>query len=105
DYPLTSSRRDSFRFTEPVYLDRQVLISLDTTVRSRLDLAGKEVWTVGGTPIAERLRNLSHEIGDTIILRHDSIHSAEQLFMLTAMGRIPRAVINEAKATRLAEDY
>lgn len=25
--------------------------------------------------------------------------------MLTAMGRIPRAVINEAKATRLAEDY
>lgn len=105
DYPLTSSRRDSFRFTEPVYLDRQVLISLGTTVRSRLDLAGKEVWTVGGTPIAERLRNLSHEIGDTIILRHDSIHSAEQLFMLTAMGRIPRAVINEAKATRLAEDY
>ncbi len=105
DYPVTASKRDSFRFTEPVYLDRQVLISRDTTLRSRLDLAGKEVWTVGGTPIAERLRNLSHEIGDTIILRHDSIHSAEQLFMLTAMGRVPRAVINEAKAERLAEDY
>lgn len=105
DYPVIASKRDSFRFTEPVYLDRQVLISRDTTLRSRLDLAGKEVWTVGGTPIAERLRNLSHEIGDTIILRHDSIHSAEQLFMLTAMGRVPRAVINEAKAGRLAEDY
>lgn len=105
DYPVTASRRDSFRFTEPVYLDRQVLISRDTTLRSRLDLAGKEVWAVGGTPIAERLQNLSREIGDTIILRHDSIHSAEQLFMLTAMGRVPRAVINEAKAARLAEDY
>ena len=51
------------------------------------------------------MRNLSHEIGDTIIIRHDSIRSAEQLFMLTAMGKIPRAVINEAKATLLAKDY
>lgn len=105
DLPVTASRRESFRFTEPVYLDKQVLISLDTTIRSRLDLAGKEVWAVEGSPAAERLRNLSHEIGDTIILRHDSIINPEQLFMLTAMGKVPRAVINSAKARHLAKDY
>lgn len=105
DLPVTASRRESFRFTEPVYLDKQVLISLDTTIRSRLDLAGKEVWAVEGSPAAERLRNLSHEIGDTIILRHDSILNPEQLFMLTAMGKVPRAVINSAKARHLAKDY
>ena len=105
DLPITASRRESFRFTEPVYLDKQVLISRDTTIRSRLDLAGKEVWALRNSPVAERMRNLSHEIGDTIIIRHDSIRSAEQLFMLTAMGKIPRAVINEAKATLLAKDY
>ncbi len=105
DLPVTEPRRASFRFTEPVYLDKQVLISLDTTVRSRLDLAGKEVWALEGSPAAERLANLAREIGDTIIVRHDSIRSAEQLFMLTAMGRVPRAVINEAKATHLAKDY
>lgn len=105
DLPVTASRRESFRFTEPVYLDKQVLISRDTTIRSRLDLAGKEVWAMENSPAAERLRNLAREIGDTIILRHDSIHSAEQLFMLTAMGKVPRAVINEAKAKLLAADY
>lgn len=105
DLPVTEPRRASFRFTEPVYLDKQVLISLDTTVRSRLDLAGKEVWALEGSPAAERLANLAREIGDTIIVRHDSIRSAEQLFMLTAMGQVPRAVINEAKATHLAKDY
>ncbi|MBD5317670.1 MAG: transporter substrate-binding domain-containing protein [Bacteroides sp.] len=105
DLPVTASRRESFRFTEPVYLDKQVLISRDTTIRSRLDLAGKEVWAIKGSPAEERLHNLSREIGDTIIVRHDSIGSAEQLFMLTAMGQVDRAVINEAKAMHLAKDY
>lgn len=105
DLPVTASRRESFRFTEPVYLDKQVLISRDTTLRSRLDLAGKEVWAIEGSPAEERLHNLSREIGDTIIVRHDSIESAEQLFMLTAMGQVDRAVINEAKAVHLAKDY
>ncbi len=105
DYPVIASQRKYFRFTEPVYLDKQVLISRDTTIRSRLDLAGKEVWVQPGSPAYERLFNLSREIGDTIYVRHDSIRSAEQLFLLTAMGRIPRAVVNEAKAIRLAKDY
>ncbi|MBD5333878.1 MAG: transporter substrate-binding domain-containing protein [Bacteroides sp.] len=105
DLPVTASRRESFRFTEPVYLDKQVLISRDTTVKSRLDLGGKEIWSLEGSPAAERLHNLAREIGDTIIMRHDSIRSAEQLFMLTAMGKIPFAVINSAKAIHLAKDY
>ncbi|MCM1355994.1 MAG: transporter substrate-binding domain-containing protein [Staphylococcus sp.] len=105
DLPVTTSRRESYHFTEPVYLDKQVLISLDTTIRSRLDLAGKEVWALEGSPAAERIGNLSREIGDTIYVRDDSIRSAEQLFMLTALGKIPRAVINSAKASMLAKDY
>ncbi|MCM1076387.1 MAG: transporter substrate-binding domain-containing protein [Bacteroides sp.] len=105
DLPITALRRESFRFTEPVYLDRQMLISRDTTIKSRLDLAGKEVWALEGSHVVERLNNLAREIGDTIILRHDSVGSAEQLFMLTAMGKIPRAVINGAKARHLAKDY
>ena len=56
------------------------------------------------SPAAERLSNLAREIGDTIIVRHDSIRSAEQLFMLTAVGKVPRAVINAAKAAALAKD-
>lgn len=105
DLPVTESRREAFRFTEPVYLDKQVLISRDSTITSRLDLGGKEVWVPGGSPAAERLQNLSREIGDTIILRHDSVQSAEQLVMLVALGKIPFAVINGAKATHFAKDY
>lgn len=102
DFPITSTHREKFRFTEPVYLDRQVLISRDTTITSLLDLGGKEVWVVAGSPAQERLVNLSREIGDTIMIRTDSIMSAEQLFLLTAAGKIPRAVINQAKASMLA---
>ena len=105
DIPVTASQRDNFRFTEPVYLDKQVLISRDTTLRSQLDLAGKPVWVVAGSPAAERLENLSREIGDEIPLRQDSLHSAEQLFMLTALGEVPRAVVNEGLARRLAKEY
>lgn len=34
DLPITASRREAFRFTEPVYLDKQVLISRDSDRKS-----------------------------------------------------------------------
>lgn len=105
DIPVTAGFKAKYRFTEPVYLDRQILVSHDSTVHSQLDLAGKTVYVPSGSPAADRLRNLSHEIGDTIFVVEDSGYGAEQLFTLTAVGEIPLAVVNRATAVRLAADY
>lgn len=105
DLPVTAVQKEKYRFTEPVYLDKQVLISRDTTLRTALDLAGKPVWVVAGSPAEERMENLSREIGDTILLHKDAEHNAEQLFMLTATGDVKAAVINEDIATKLAREH
>lgn len=105
DLPVTAVQKEKYRFTEPVYLDKQVLISRDTTLRTALDLAGKPVWVVAGSPAEERMENLAREIGDTIQLHKDREHNAEQLFMLTATGDVKAAVINEGIATKLAAEH
>lgn len=100
----------TFRFTAPVYLDRQVLVQRrdsagDLRIRSQLDLAAHEVWVTANSPVSARLRNLSSEIGDTIFIVEDPAYGEEQLVIMTATGDIPCAVVTEATARALAADY
>ena len=74
-------------------------------VKRQLDLAGDTVWVIAGSPVADRVYSLSQEIGDTIHVRPDSVNGAEQLFILTAMGEIKHAVINERVARQMIKDY
>lgn len=103
--PATASYRDRFRFTEPVYLDKQVLISRDSTVTSQLSLGGRTIRVVAGSPVADRLRHLAREIGDTIHVSPDSVNGPEQLFILAATGEIPMAVVDSHTAARMATSY
>lgn len=111
DIPLTSEFRERYTFLEPVLLDRQVLVQRrDSTtgelpVKSQLDLAGDTVWIIEGSPVATRIQNLSHEIGDTIYTRSESLYGSEQLFLLTATGGIRQAVISERVAQAMLPDY
>lgn len=107
EIPVTAEFRERYRFTEPVCLDRMVLVQhLDSAgnvaVNTQLDLARRRVAVIAGTPALDRIRNLSHEIGDTIYVTADSLHSAEQLFLLAAAGATDPAVINSATARALA---
>lgn len=110
ELPVTADFRSRYRFTEPIFVDRQVLVQRrDTagkvTVRSQLDLGGHTVTLVAGSPAADRIASLSREIGDTIGISPDSLHSPEQLFLLTAAGEIPLSVINASTAHAMAPDY
>lgn len=105
DIPVTATLRERFRFSVPVYTDHMVLVSRDTTQLSSLDLAGTQVWAVASSPAAERLANLSREIGDSIDIRDTHLYTAEQLVMLVAAGEIPRAVVNEEVARSLMAEY
>lgn len=110
DFPLTAGMRDSFLFTEPAYLDKQVLVQLRDSigatpaVTSALGLRGDSVWITAGSPIRSRIEHLADELGDTIYI-HESPSTPEQLMILTALGKIPRAVINEQTAKSMLDDY
>lgn len=104
DIPVTASIKEDFRVSVPVYTDHLVLVSRDTTLTSTLELAGREVWVVKDSPAAERLENLSREIGDSIDIRSSADYNAEQLVMLVSAGDIPRAVVNRAVAQSLLPD-
>lgn len=111
EIPATVERKGSYRFLEPVDIDRQVLVQLKDSasgqpaVRTQLDLAGLTVWTSGGKSIETRIASLSREIGDTIYVITDSTYASEQLFMLVAIGEIPMAVVSERIARSMSKDY
>ncbi len=111
DFPLTAEMKEEFLFTEPAYLDRQVLVQrADTTgpesrtVASVLDLRDDTVYIPAGSPIRSRLHHISDELGDTIHIK-ELPYTPEQLFINVALGKIPCAVINEQTAKVLARDY
>lgn len=105
DIPVTSSLKEKYLFTDPIYTDQQVLVGRDSTISSPLHLAGQKVWVVKGSPAVERLENLEREIGDTICIEATDRYTAEQLVLLTAGGEIDRAVVNEDVASRIAPSY
>ena len=108
--PLTADLRDRYLMTDPVYLDRQILVQHpdsagDVRITSATELGGRTVWIPADSPIATRLKNLADEIGDSIHVVASPDYSAEQLFILAAKGDIPAAVVNEEVARRMSPDY
>ncbi len=109
-FPVTKENRADYIFSDALYLDRQVLVQrADTSgnvkVKTQLDLAGKTVCVVKGSPMRDRIESLSREIGDSIKVCEDAVYGPEQLFMRVAAGEIDYAVINESVARSLAMKY
>lgn len=109
-FPITKENRDKYLFSNALYLDNQVLIQQkdslgNVPIKSQLDIANDTVYIVKGSPMRSRLENLSHEIGDTIYIIDDNNYGPEQLFLRVATGEINYAVINEAIAIELSEQY
>lgn len=111
DVARTTDMQDKVIFTEPSFLDKQVLVQLRDSVtrkgrvRTQIDLGSDTIWVPKGSPAVSRLKNLSREIGRDIPVKESDEYGSEQLFMLTSLGQIPMAVVNEATALRLAKDY
>lgn len=107
DLAGTAYFQERYMVTEPVYIDRQVLVQLKDSdmVQSTLDLGGKDVWVPANASVVNRLHNLSAEIGDSIFVHQDTQYGAEQLVMLVAVGDIERAVVNETVAHAMSGNY
>ena len=91
----TRDLKDSLLLTTPIVLNKQVLVqrkAISPTdslfVKSQLDLAGKTLHVVKGSPSILRIRNLGNEIGDTIYIKEIDKYGSEQLISLVAHGDI-----------------
>lgn len=104
--PITSDIKEEYLFTEPIVLNKQVLIQRTEEankgikpLRNQLDLAGKTLYIPKDSPARLRLQNLGHEIGDTIYVVEDELYSGEQLAIMVAKGDIDYAVCDQQIAT------
>lgn len=110
DMPMILGTGRNYVFTDPLRLDNQVLVqgrdsAGNVQVHSQLDLASRSVWVPAGSTVVGRLRNLSSEIGDTIIVMESEEYGPEQLFILAATGEIPLAVVSRKVAEEMKRDY
>lgn len=110
DIPATSELKDRYLFVQPGEIDRQVLVQRrDSTglveCATQFDLATKQVTVPNGSPFISRLRNLSHEIGDTIYVTEDPQYSSEQLIIMTALGEVPNVVVSARVAAPMLKRY
>lgn len=106
----TSELKDSLLLTTPIALNRQVLVQRKTEspedslfIKSQLDLAGKTLNVVKGSPSILRIHNLGNEIGDTIYIKEIDKYGSEQLISLVAHGDIDYAVCDESIARAVAD--
>lgn len=102
-YPLMRSNKGKYLFTDPIFVDSQVLVQRrerngGRAVKSQLDLAGDTVHIVANSPMAERIYSLGREIGDTIHVVSDPDYGPEQLVMIVAAGEVRYAVVNRTIA-------
>lgn len=104
--PITSEIKEEYLFTDPIILNKQVLVQRTEEanngikpIRNQLDLARKTLYIPQDSPSKLRLKNLEHEIGDTIYVKEDPLYSTEQLIIMVAKGDIDYAVCDK----RIAE--
>jgi len=64
-------------------------------IRNQLDLAQKVVYVQKGTSYAQRIKNLSDEIGDNIIIIEKADLEVEELIELVANGEIDYTITDE----------
>lgn len=106
----TSELKDSLLLTTPIILSKQVLVQRKAAseddslfIRNQLDLAGRTLHTVKGSPSILRIRNLGDEIGDTIYVNEIEKYGQEQLIAMVAHGDIDYAVCDESIAKAAAD--
>lgn len=109
---VTSESKDSLLFTQPIILNKQVLIQRKPEgendslyIHSQLGLARKTLHLVKDSPAILRIHNLSNEIGDTIYIKEIEKYGQEQLLAMVAHGDIDYAVCDESIAKVSINDF
>lgn len=106
---ITKERSQIIDYTKPHSQTHQVLVQRKPEnwkvlrkseleaqlIRNQLELAKKVVYVQKGTSYAQRIKNLSDEIGDSIIIIEKADLEVEELIELVANGEIDYTITDE----------
>jgi membrane-bound lytic murein transglycosylase MltF len=105
--PVNVDMKGQVTFTQPIARNKLVLIQRKMQesenrkpIRSHLDMAKVTIHVPKASPAILRIENLSHEIGDTIFVREDSLYEVPQLIMKVAAKEIDYTV-SDANTARI----
>ncbi|MDR1937456.1 MAG: transporter substrate-binding domain-containing protein [Tannerellaceae bacterium] len=109
--PVTSEMKERYLFTEPIVMNKQVLVQRTSEanediepIRNHLDLVRKTIYVSKDSPALLRLKHLELEIGDSVYIVEENIYSAEQLVIMVAKGEIDYAVCDRQVAVALKNE-
>jgi membrane-bound lytic murein transglycosylase F len=117
---VTMDRQQKVDFTQPILQTRQMLVQRkpdtwrrmrtwddiqDSLIRNPLELANKTVTVQRASAHAERLKNLSDEIGKPITVVEDPIYEVDQLIEAVSKGEIDYTVCDEHMASFFEKQY
>ena len=110
--PLTLNKDSLYVLTKPLIRSKQVLIQRKPLaeddslfINSQIDLGGKTLHVIKGSPAINRIHNMSNEIGDTIYIDEVDKYGQEQLIAMVAHGDIDYAVCSEDIAKTALDDF
>jgi len=99
---ITQERQNRFNFTLPHSQSKQVLIQRKASkndsmpiIRNQLELGGKKIHVQQATSFAERLKNLSKEIGHPIDIEMVNRIEVEELIEMVAKGEIDYTIADQ----------
>lgn len=112
---ITKERKNKVDFTIPIGYTRQILVQRKAErpgnddgqvklIRNQLDLAGQKVFVKAGSSFADRLRNLSEEIGQTIYVIELN-KDTEDLIEMVSEGKIDYTVCDENVAVANSQTH
>jgi membrane-bound lytic murein transglycosylase MltF len=107
--PITNESRKELAFTVPITRNKQVLVQRksDETnaplIRNQMDLAHRTILVPKHSPAILRLRNLSDEIAEPIVIQEVEDYAQEQLVYMVAYGETDYAVVANEIALKNAQ--
>jgi len=110
DIAANSSLRERFLVTQPVRIDRQVLVQCRDSAGGlrypdQFSITGDTIHVPLNSPFKTRLQHLTRELGDTIYIVEDPEFGSEQLIIMVAKKQLPNAVVNSHLAEIMKDDY
>ena len=119
-YTITEERKKKIDFTEPLYLSHQVLVQRkpdnwrkmklhiihENLIKSPVELIGDTVSVKRNSSYAQRLINLSEEVGGKIHI--DTIPgnmTTDEIFKQIANGKIKYSIVDQNVASIYSSDY
>ena len=108
--PLTSETKKSISISYPILISRAVLVQRKGAdgigeIKNQLQLGKQQITLSKDSYYIQLIRDLAHEMSDTIYINQMKVYDSEELILLVAKGTIPYAVTDERVAQYFAKRF